>query len=139
MALAACSLPWSTAPAQTDSAAVVRVVDAFHTALVSKDSAAAMALLAPDAVVLEGGYLETRPEYAAGHLGADMAFLAGMTRHVSGRTVTITDHVAWVGTTSHLAGEYYGRKIESDGAELMVLRRHETGWLIEAIHWSSGR
>ncbi len=129
----------AAATAQADSASVVAVIEQFHAALAGGDSTAAMALLAPDAVVLEGGYRETRSEYAAGHLSADMVFLSGMKRQIAERRVRIEGGIAWVSTTSHMAGEYYGKKIESDGVELMVLLHHETGWLIEAIHWSSAR
>lgn len=129
----------AAATAQADSASVVAVIEQFHAALAGGDSTAAMALLAPDAVVLEGGYRETRSEYAGGHLSADMAFMSGMKRQISERRVRIEGSLAWVSTTSHMAGEYYGKKIESDGVELMVLLQHETGWLIEAIHWSSAR
>src|SRR5687768_2820649 len=42
------------APA-TDSADIVAVIERFHAALASGDSAGALALLAPDAVILESG------------------------------------------------------------------------------------
>jgi ketosteroid isomerase-like protein len=135
-------VPWQIGRAQIntqDSAAVVRAVDRFHVALVAKDSVDAMALLAPEAVVLEGGHLETRSEYASGHLSADMEFLSGMKRQIVTRTIRIEGDLAWVSTTSHMAGEYYGKSIETNGAELMVLSRLNNGWLIEAIHWSSAR
>jgi len=129
----------TTASAQSDSAYVVSVIEQFHAALAVGDSVGAMALLAPDAVVLEGGSVETREEYAAGHLKADMAFLAGMTTEVVSRTITLAEGVAWVSTVSHTDGEYDGRSIKSRGAELMILGRVDDGWRIRAIHWSSGR
>jgi ketosteroid isomerase-like protein len=129
----------TTASAQTDSARVVSVIEQFREALASGDSAGAMALLAPDAVVLEGGSVETREDYAAGHLTADMAFLAGMTSEVVARTVTLENDVAWVSTVSNTDGEYDGRTVKSRGAELMILGRMDDGWSIRAIHWSSGR
>jgi ketosteroid isomerase-like protein len=129
----------TTAAAQSDSATVVSVIEQFHAALAGGDSAGAMALLTPDAVVLEGGSVETREDYAAGHLTADMAFLAGMTTEVVSRTVTLAADVAWVSTVSHTDGEYDGRSIKSRGAELMILGRVDRGWRIRAIHWSSGR
>ena len=135
-------VPWQAGQAQInaqDSTAVVQAVDQFHAALMARDSVGAMALLAPEAVVLEGGSLETRPEYASGHLSADMEFLSSMKREIATRTIRIEGSLAWVSTTSHMAGEYYGKKIESNGAELMILSRHQSGWLIEAIHWSSAR
>jgi ketosteroid isomerase-like protein len=125
--------------AQSDSAGVVHAVEAFHVALASGDSAGALDLLSSDAVILEGGYLETRANYAAGHLSADMAFLAGVTRVVDDRTVTVAGDVAWVSTASLTDGSYQGRDIHSRGAELMVLSRTPDGWRIRAIHWSSGR
>ena len=57
-----------------DSTAILATVTAFHAALAAGDSAAALALLAPDAVVLESGEVETRAEYAAHHLAADIEF-----------------------------------------------------------------
>ncbi len=138
LSLLLCLVP-ATASAQADSAYVVAVIEQFHEALAGGDSAGAMALLAPDAVVLEGGWVETREDYAAGHLTADMAFLAGMTTKIVSRTVTLAGEVAWVSTVSHTDGDYDGRAISSRGAELMILGRGDAGWLIRAIHWSSGR
>lgn len=115
------------------------VIEQFHAALAAGDSAGAMALLAHDAVVLEGGWVETREDYASGHLTADMAFLAGMTSEVMSRTVTLAGDAAWVSTVSHTDGDYDGRSVKSRGAELIVLGRVDDGWRIRAIHWSSGR
>ena len=128
-----------TAAAQDDSTQVVAVIEQFHAALAGGDSAGALALLAPDAVVLEGGWIETRESYAAGHLTADMAFLAGMSSQVVSRAVTLSGDVAWVSTVSHTEGEYDGRAVKSRGAELMILGREDDDWRIRAIHWSSGR
>ena len=138
LSLLLCLAP-ATASAQADSAYVVAVIEQFHAALAGSDSAGAMALLAPDAVVIEGGWVETRADYAAGHLTADMAFLAGMTTEVVSRTVTLAEGVAWVSTVSHTDGDYDGRAVKSRGAELIILGRGDGGWLIRAIHWSSGR
>jgi ketosteroid isomerase-like protein len=138
LTLLLCLAP-ASAFAQADSARVVAVIEQFHAALAGGDSAGAVALLASDAVVLEGGSVETREDYAAGHLTADMAFLAGMTTEVVSRTVTMAGDVAWVSTVSHSDGEYDGRSIKSRGAELMILGRVADVWRIRAIHWSSGR
>ena len=138
LSLLLCLAP-ATVSAQADSAYVVAVIEQFHAALAGGDSAGAMALLGPDAVVLEGGWVESREDYAAGHLTADMAYLAGMTTEVVSRTVTLAGDMAWVSTVSHTDGDYDGRAIKSRGAELMILGREGSGWLIRAIHWSSGR
>jgi cyclophilin family peptidyl-prolyl cis-trans isomerase/ketosteroid isomerase-like protein len=115
------------------------VVDGFHAALAAGDSAGALALLAPDAIVLESGDLETRAEYAAHHLAADITF----TKTVPSTRVTTQVYqegdVAWVTSVTTSRGTYRDRPIASQGAELMVLSRTEAGWRIRAIHWSSRR
>lgn len=122
-----------------DSAAVVATVEAFHAALAAGDSASALALLAPDAVVLESGDLETRAEYAAHHLGADIAFTRAVPSRRQVTLVRVEGTVAWVAGTSITEGEFRGRPVNSQGAELMVLSRADAGWRIRAIHWSSHR
>ena len=125
--------------ADPDSTAILATVTAFHAALAAGDSAAALALLAPDAVVLESGEVETRAEYAAHHLAADIEFSRAVP---SQRVVTLVHHegaVAWVAATSTARGTFRDRAVASQGAELMVLSRTDIGWRIRAIHWSSRR
>ena len=120
-----------------DSAAVVAVIERYHQALSSGDSAGALALLAPDAVILESGGRETRAEYQSHHLPGDIRFAQAI-RSVRGAVaVTIRGDVAWAASTSTTQGDYNGRAINSAGAELMVLSREADGWKIRAIHWSS--
>lgn len=140
-ALLACALPLAAravaSQAATDSSAVVAVVSGFHAALSSGDSTAALALLAPDVMILESGGVETREEYRSGHLRGDINFARSVP---STRTVTqvrIDGNTAWVVSTSVTQGESNGRQVNSAGAELMVLRRTPAGWRIVAIHWSS--
>ena len=57
-----------------DSADVTTTVAEFHAALKRGDGASAMKLLAPDAVILESGFAETRAEYEAHHLPEDIRF-----------------------------------------------------------------
>lgn len=120
-----------------DSADVAAAVQRFHEALVSGDSATALTLLAPDVTILESGGVETRAEYRAHHLPGDITF-ARAVRSVRGATrVTVHGDAAWASSTSTTEGEYRGRRINSLGAELMVLVRSPEGWRITAIHWSS--
>ncbi len=120
-----------------DSAAVAMTVDRYHAALGSGDSTAALALLAPRAVILESGGVETREEYRAHHLPGDIAF-ARAVKSVRGPVrVVVRGDVAWASSTSTTQGEFRGRAINSAGAELMVLTREPSGWKISAIHWSS--
>lgn len=126
------------APAQTpDQQAVAAVVRAFHDALARGDSLAALALLAPDALILESGGLETRDDYRGHHLPGDIAFARAVTSDRKPPTVIVSGEVAWVVGTSRATGTYRERAVNSAGAELMVLTRTGDGWRIRAIHWSS--
>jgi ketosteroid isomerase-like protein len=120
-----------------DSAAVAAVVERFHAALEAGDSTSVLALLAPDAVVVESGSIETREEYRAHHLPADIAFANAVTSVRTPPRVKVRGDVSWSTSTSTVRGEFRGRAVNSSGAELMVLTREGDGWKISAIHWSS--
>ena len=123
--------------ARGDSAAVAATVDRFHGAIVAGDSALAMSLLAPDAVVLESGGVETREEFRAHHLPADIAFAQAVKSERGPMRVLVRGDVAWASSTSTTTGDYRGRQVNSAGAELVVLARVGKEWKISAIHWSS--
>ncbi|MFL5504570.1 MAG: nuclear transport factor 2 family protein [Gemmatimonadaceae bacterium] len=109
----------------------------FHAALARGDSAAAAELLDSEAMILESGYLETRAEYLAHHLGEDIEFAKALP---SQRTITQAKregNVAWIVATSVLKGTFKEKAIDSRGAELMVLSRSGSEWRIRSIHWSS--
>lgn len=124
---------------KSDSADVAAAVDRYHQALSTGDSAAALALLTDDAVILESGGVETRAEYRSHHLPADIAFARAVRSERSPTWVTVKGDVAWASSTSISQGEFNGRAINSAGAELMVLVRTAAGWKIAAIHWSARR
>lgn len=131
-----------SAPAPTaasDSSAVVGVVTRFHALLERGDSAGALALLAPEARILEGGAVETRAEYASHHLASDMASAKALEGSHTVRQVSIAGDAAWVVASYTSRGPWRGRTLDMEGAELMVLRREGTSWRIAAIHWSSRR
>jgi ketosteroid isomerase-like protein len=136
----ASSIP-STSPA-TDSADVIAVVQAFGRALESGDSATALAMLAPDAIVLEAGGLESREEYRGHHLPADIKFHQSATTTVLSSHATVMGDAAWVSSTSRSEYTSNAQPVTSLGAELMVLSRtaHASRtWTIRAIHWSARR
>ncbi|MEX0908905.1 MAG: nuclear transport factor 2 family protein, partial [Gemmatimonadaceae bacterium] len=108
-----------------------------HAARAAGDSAAALSYLDDDVVVLESGGVETREEYRSHHLPADIAFARAVPANRAPMRVRVQGDVAWVSSTSVTQGEFNGRAVNSTGAELMVLRRTESGWKISAIHWSS--
>ncbi len=116
---------------------VAGVVERFHTALTTGDSIGAMLLLAPDAVILESGGVETRAEYQSHHLAGDIRYAKSMKSTRSAIRVSVRGDVAWASSTSTTTGESRGRQVNSRGAELMVLTRTTAGWRISAIHWSS--
>ena len=125
-------------PTAHDSAEVVAVVSLFHGALASGDSAAALGLLAPDAIILESGSSESLEHYRAHHVPDDIEFSRSVTTTQTPVRVYIDDDFAWIASTSVSQGQFAGRKINSAGAELVVLRRKHSKWKIHAIHWSSG-
>lgn len=51
--------------------------------------------------------------------------------------VRVNGSSTWAASTSVTQGTFRDREINSQGAELMVLRRTDDGWRIKAIHWSS--
>ncbi|HEX6308440.1 MAG TPA: DUF4440 domain-containing protein [Longimicrobiales bacterium] len=141
VALPACAAGQHADPggsgARADSTAVATTVLAYHEALAMGDSIAALALLAPDAVILESGGVESRAEYRAHHLHSDIAFARAVSSERSTLRVVVNGDVAWVSSTSTTTGSFRDRPINAAGAELMVLVRTPDGWRIAAIHWSS--
>lgn len=121
----------------SDSSDVANAVHAFDWALSTGDSAGVLALLADDAVVLESGGVETRGEYRAHHLPADIQFARTVPSESGDVHVKVVGDVAWAWSTFVTKGAFRGRRVNSMGAELMVLSRVRAGWKINAIHWSS--
>jgi len=121
----------------TVDAEVAAVVDSFHRAFQRGDSTTVLALLAPDALILESGGAETRDEYRSHHLPADIAFARAVKGTRSAVRVAVRSNVAWTADTSMTRGKYRGKTVNATGAELMVLTRTADGWKISAVHWSS--
>ena len=109
----------------------------YHQALSQGDSAAALFLLSPAAVIVESGRIESFGEYRSHHLPADIAFAQAVKATRSPVRLSVRGDVAWTTATTTARGTYGGRPIDSAGAELMVLIRTPGGWAISAIHWSS--
>ena len=135
--LAALLLAPAIAHAQTDSAQVVETVARFHEALARGDSTGALAMLAPDAIVLEAGATETRHEYHHHHLSGDIEFARAVASVRTVKQVTVRADVAWIVSTSETKGTFKDRAINSTGAELVVLTKVGARWMISSIHWSS--
>jgi len=113
------------------------VVHAFHRALASGDSAAALGMLHPEAVIYEAGHAETLDEYRAGHLAADIRFATATERHVlDERTLAMEGTVLYLAET-HTSGRLNDREIDARGVETVLLVRAPEGWRIRHVHWSS--
>jgi ketosteroid isomerase-like protein len=121
----------------SDSMAVAAVVDRYHHALAAGDSGLALALLSPNAIIVESGDVESLLEYRSHHLPADIAFARAVKANRSAVHVIVRGDVAWTNATSTTQGMYRGKTVNSTGAESMVLTRSPDGWTISAIHWSS--
>jgi ketosteroid isomerase-like protein len=137
--LAGLVVPLDTTAARQPSAAsqIIAVVSEFHAALSTGDSATVLRLLDQDAIVLESGDVETRDEYRTNHLPADIEFARAVPSKRTVLSVTVVGDAGWIASKSENVGKMGTRSINSVGAELIVLRKRDTGWKIAAIHWSS--
>jgi mono/diheme cytochrome c family protein len=125
----------AVAPAPKDPAAAV---DAFFAALRQGDRATAERWLDPGVLIFEsGGAQRSRDEYAAEHLGEDMAFLRTARQTVLRRTGDATGDLAWVASEQRLAKPNESGPGSIASTETMLLKRTPDGWRIVHIHWSS--
>nr|WP_314434064.1 nuclear transport factor 2 family protein [uncultured Brevundimonas sp.] len=123
------------APAAVDAATAV---DAFHAALKAGDTAGALALMDPEVVIFEEGYVErSRDEYASHHLASDAAFAAETQSVHTRRSGWALGDAAWIVTEARTTGAFNGRVTDRITTETMVLSRTTDGWRIRHIHWSS--
>lgn len=120
-------------------AAVTAVLDTFYGAMKKGDTSTAMSVIAPDAVFLESGRLETRAEYETNHLPADIAFEKQVTGQRGPLRITVQDDTAWVIAITVFEGTFDGAPVNFESAQLAVLTRETGDWRIRSIHWSSRR
>jgi ketosteroid isomerase-like protein len=132
-------LPACGSPPAPSEEAVTSVLESFYAAIRAGDEAAAMRLIAPDAVFIESGGLETRAEYEANHLPADIEFESQVTGTRGPMQVFFDDDTAWIIVTTDYAGTFNESPVDFVSAQLMVLSRESGEWLIRAVHWSGRR
>jgi ketosteroid isomerase-like protein len=112
-------------------------LDSFYGAFKRGDATLAMTHVAPDALFVESGRLETRAEYEKNHLPADIGF----ERQVSGRRISaqvrVEGDTAWVIASTEFEGTFDGNPVHFVSSQLAILTRQEGRWLIRAVHWSS--
>jgi len=131
------SLGCGARPAREDE--IVAPLRAFYAAMKTGDKAAAMRPIAADAVFVESGKLETRAEYEANHLPADIQFESQVTGKRSPWQVKSQGDSAWVIATTEYDGTFEGSPVNFVSAQLAVLSRESGAWQIRSIHWSSRR
>lgn len=124
-------------------ASVVKAVRGFKESLADGDSAGALARLHPDAVIHESGHAESRSQYRAGHLGADMEFHAATEVETTREEVVLGGDQALYLSEYRMTGTPGGDTLRLRGVETMVLvpvdgkGASSGGWRIRHIHWSS--
>jgi ketosteroid isomerase-like protein len=116
---------------------VKTVLESFYSAIKRGDGAAAMSVIAHDAVFVESGKLETRAEYEKNHLPADIAFEKQVTGTRAPYTVNFEGDAAWLIATTDYDGKFDGAPVSFVSAQLMVLTHDAGAWKIRSIHWSS--
>jgi ketosteroid isomerase-like protein len=113
------------------------VAQAFQEALQHGDRAAVLALLAPDVSISEGGHVQTRDEYASGHLGGDIAFLKdAQVTPLSIASMPMGD-TAMVGSESEITTTLKGKPVTLRSREMLKLRQDGKDWKIVSVRWQS--
>jgi ketosteroid isomerase-like protein/mono/diheme cytochrome c family protein len=113
------------------------VARAFQAALQRGDREAVLALLTPEVRISEGGHTQTRDEYAAGHLGEDIAFLkTAQLTPVSLGSMPMGD-TAMVGSESDIKATIKGQPAMLRSREMLNLRRDGDSWKIVSVQWQT--
>lgn len=133
LSLAACSAP---PPQEKD---VIAAIESFYGAMKTGDAAAAMRMVAPDAVFVESGRIETRAEYEKNHLPADIDFEKQVNGKRGPMQVKFQGDAAWVIATTEFVGTFDQSPVNFISQQLAVLTRQDGEWRIRSIHWSSMR
>jgi ketosteroid isomerase-like protein len=137
MALLFCLPACASKPPAHTEAEVASVFEAFYGAIKRGDATAAMSVIAPDAVFIESGTLETRAEYEKNHLPSDIEFERQMTGKRNPLRITFAGDTAWVIAETEYDGTFDGGPVSFVSAQLMVLTHDAGAWRIRSIHWSS--
>ena len=124
-------------PVAADTAAITSAAGDFHKALAAGKPDQVMALLAPDALIIEGGTVQTRDEYQRDHLAEDIAYARAVPSTQRSIVVRQEGDIAWVTSTFSVTGSFEDKPVDNLAAETMVLAKTPDGWRIRTIHWSS--
>lgn len=111
---------------------------AFSAALKKGDRDAALALLSPQAHIRESGHTQTRSEYAAEHLAADIAFLATVQiKSISFGSKSVGNGALVGSETEIRATSSKGKPIALRSQELLSLKHEDGAWKIVDVRWES--
>ena len=124
-------------PAAADTAAITSAAGDFHKELSKGKPDHVIGLLAPDALIVEGGTVQTRDEYQREHLAEDIAYARAVPSTRRSIVVRQEGDVAWVTITFSVTGSFEEKPVDSLAAETMVLTKTAAGWRIRTVHWSS--
>jgi ketosteroid isomerase-like protein len=124
-------------PPQHNEADVAAVLESFYGAIKRGDAKAAMSQIAPDAMFIESGRLETREQYEQNHLPSDIDFERQITGKRGPLRITFAGDTAWIIATTEYDGKIEGGSVSFASSQLMVLTRDADAWKIRSIHWSS--
>lgn len=116
---------------------VTAVFESFYGAVKRGDPQAAMSVIAPDAMFVESGRLETREQYEKNHLPLDIDFERQITGKRGPLRITFAGDTAWVIATTEYDGKVDGGPVAFASSQLMVLTQDAGVWKIRSIHWSS--
>ena len=127
----------TTVSAEVYQSAAGQVVQQFHQALQQGNRDLALAQLAPEVQIFEGGGVErSRDEYKAHHLDADINYLKQISSKLLEQQIEIVGDMAYAVSRSQQQGEIKGKKIDRTGVESLVLRKQNGAWHIVLVHWS---
>ena len=111
---------------------------AFAAALKNGDRDAVLALLSAQAQIDEGGHTQTRSEYAAAHLAADIAFLRNAQITPVSLGSSTDGDAAMVGSENEIhATSSKGKPVALRSRELLRLKREGAAWKIVDVQWES--
>jgi hypothetical protein len=96
-----------------------------------------LSLLTSDVVILESGGIETREDYRAHHLPADIAFAQAVKGDRGPMRVSVRGDIAWASSTTTTTGRVPRPPCEFGWGGARRPDASRTEWKISAIHWSS--
>ncbi|MEO7050259.1 MAG: c-type cytochrome [Rhodanobacter sp.] len=113
------------------------VAQAFQSALQHGDRAAVLDLLAPEASISEGGHVQTRDEYASGHLSGDIASLKDAQITPLSIASMPLGESAMVGSESEIKTSVKGKPVTMRSREMLKLHQDGKDWKIVSVQWQS--